>query len=183
MGSSETIKWAAAPERKYTFLVTFAARDLVSRYLNLYREEARRYGYEAAPSQVGWASPVYVADTDARARAEAKAPIETLFNDFLAVPFQMLLPPGYTSLPSLKNTMRLRKALGARQKHTAEELIANGTVVAGSPQTVRDELSKLRDATRANKLAVMLQFGVMSDELTKRNMEMFASEVMPHLRD
>jgi hypothetical protein len=29
----------------------------------------------------------------------------------------------------------------------------------------------------------MLQFGVLSDELAKRSMEMFASEVMPHLRD
>jgi hypothetical protein len=29
----------------------------------------------------------------------------------------------------------------------------------------------------------MLQFGVLPDELTRRNMEMFASEVMPHLRD
>jgi hypothetical protein len=28
----------------------------------------------------------------------------------------------------------------------------------------------------------MLQFGVLSDELAKRSMEMFASEVMPHLR-
>ena len=71
MGSSETIKWAAAPERKYPFLVTFSGRELVARYLNLYREQAEQYGYEASPSQLGWASPVYVADTDERARKEA----------------------------------------------------------------------------------------------------------------
>ena len=35
--------------------------------------------------------------TSARAK-EAKAGVETLFNDFLAMPFQMLLPPGYMSL-------------------------------------------------------------------------------------
>jgi hypothetical protein len=29
----------------------------------------------------------------------------------------------------------------------------------------------------------MLQFGTLSDELTRRNMEMFASEVMPHLKN
>jgi alkanesulfonate monooxygenase SsuD/methylene tetrahydromethanopterin reductase-like flavin-dependent oxidoreductase (luciferase family) len=28
----------------------------------------------------------------------------------------------------------------------------------------------------------MLQFSVLPDELTRRNMEMFAAEVMPHLR-
>jgi hypothetical protein len=28
----------------------------------------------------------------------------------------------------------------------------------------------------------MLQFGVMPDDLVKRNMEMFAAEVIPHFR-
>jgi alkanesulfonate monooxygenase SsuD/methylene tetrahydromethanopterin reductase-like flavin-dependent oxidoreductase (luciferase family) len=95
----------------------------------------------------------------------------------------MLLPPGYMSLPSMKNTMRLRKALGAQKRLTADELIESGTVVVGSPRTVRDELARLRDATGAGKLITMLQFGVLSDEMTRRNMEMFAAEVMPHLRN
>jgi alkanesulfonate monooxygenase SsuD/methylene tetrahydromethanopterin reductase-like flavin-dependent oxidoreductase (luciferase family) len=183
MGSSETIKWAAAPERKYPFLVTFSGRDLVARYLNLYRDQAREYGYEAKPDQVGFASPVYVADTDERARAEAKAGVESLFNDFLSAPFQMLLPPGYMSLPSMKNTMRMRKALGAQKRLTIDELMESGTVVVGSPRTVRDHLARLRDATNAGKLVTMLQFGNLSDELTRRNMEMFTAEVMPHLRN
>src|SRR5882757_690730 len=182
MGSSETIKWAAAPERKYPFLVTFSGRDLVARYLNMYREQARQFGYEASGDQLGWASPVYVADTDERARDEARAGIETLFNDFLAVPWEMLLPPGYMSLPSMKNTIKMRKALGSRARHSMEQLIESGTVVVGSPRTVRDQLSRLRDATGADNLVTMLQFGVLPDDLTKRNMEMFASEVMPHLR-
>ena len=155
----------------------------MARYLNLYREQARQFGYEAAPSQLGWASPVYVADTDERAKEEARAGMETLFNDFLAVPFQMLLPPGYTSLSSMKNTMRMRKQLGAQKRHSLEELMDSGTVVVGSPKTVRDELSRLRDATRAANLVTMLQFGVLPDELTRRNMELFASEVIPHLKN
>jgi hypothetical protein len=28
----------------------------------------------------------------------------------------------------------------------------------------------------------LLQFGVLSNELTRRNMDLFATEVMPHLR-
>jgi alkanesulfonate monooxygenase SsuD/methylene tetrahydromethanopterin reductase-like flavin-dependent oxidoreductase (luciferase family) len=183
MGSSETVKWAAAPERKYPFLVTFSSRELVARYLNIYRDQATQYGYEASPDQLGWASPVYVADTDERARAEAKAGIETLFNDFLAVPWEMLLPPGYMSLSSMKNTIKMRKALGSRARHSMEELIESGTVVVGSARTVRDQLARQRDATGANNLVTMLQFGVLPDDLTKRNMEMFASEVMPHLRN
>jgi alkanesulfonate monooxygenase SsuD/methylene tetrahydromethanopterin reductase-like flavin-dependent oxidoreductase (luciferase family) len=184
MGSSETIRWAAAPERKYPFLVTFSARDLVARYLNMYRDQARQYGYEVSGDQLGWACPIYVADTDERAKAEARAGIETLFNDFLAVPWEMLLPPGYTSLSSMKNTMRMRKALGSRtQRQTLEELMESGTVVAGSPRTVREQIERLRDLTGLNNVVTMLQFGVLPDDLARRNMEMFAFEVMPHLRD
>ena len=182
MGSSETIKWAAASERKYPFLVTFSGRDLVARYLNLYREQARQYGYEASPDQLGWASPIYVADTDERARMEAKAGIESLFNDFLVVPWEMLLPPGYMSLPSMKNTIKMRKSLGSKTRHTLEELMEIGTVFVGSPRTVREQIERQREKTGASNLVAMLQFGVLSDELTRRNMEMFAAEVIPHLR-
>jgi alkanesulfonate monooxygenase SsuD/methylene tetrahydromethanopterin reductase-like flavin-dependent oxidoreductase (luciferase family) len=86
------------------------------------------------------------------------------------------------SLPSMKNTMKMRKALGARARHTMEELVENGTAVVGSPKTVREQLERQRDATGANNLVTMLQFGTLSDELTRRNMEMFAAEVMPRLR-
>ena len=94
----------------------------------------------------------------------------------------MLLPPGYTSLSSMKNTIKIRKSLGSNARHSLESLMEAGTVVVGSPRTVREQLGKLRDATSANNLVVMLQFGVLNDELTRLNMDMFASEVMPHLR-
>ena len=41
----------------------------------------------------------------------------------------------------------------------------------------------MREKTGFGILVALLQFGILSDELTRRNMEMFAAEVMPHLRD
>ena len=64
-----------------------------SGYLGRAREGT---GYEPAPDQLGWACPIYVAETDARAREEAGRAVETLFNDFLRQSFEMLMPPGYT---------------------------------------------------------------------------------------
>ena len=183
-GSAETIDWAADPSRKYPFLVTFSAHDLVARYLNAYRDRAREFGYEPRGEQLGWAVPIYVAETDERAREEAKAPIESLFNEFLNNPWEMLLPPGYTSLGSTKRMMKARAALGTRPKHqTVDALIESGTALIGSPQTVREKIEKMRELTGFKNLVTMLQFGVMTDELAKRNMEMFAGEVMPRLRD
>jgi alkanesulfonate monooxygenase SsuD/methylene tetrahydromethanopterin reductase-like flavin-dependent oxidoreductase (luciferase family) len=183
MGSRETIEWASAPERKYPFLVTFSSEAAVVRYLNMYRDAAQAHGYTASGSQLGWAVPLYVAETDARAREEAKAGIETLFNNFLPIPWEMLLPPGYTSISSLKATMKIRTSLGSRARtQTVDELMENGTAVIGSPKTVLEKIERIRDQTGLENLITMLQFGVMPDELAVRNMELFASEVMPKLR-
>src|SRR5438874_608637 len=181
-GSSETIRWASHPDRKYPFLVTFSSADLVARYHNTYRERAREYGYEVASEQLGWACPIYVAETDERARAEAGHAVETLFNDFLRQTFEMLMPPGYTSMRSMKNFVQMRRGLGGG-KATAEGLIESGTALIGSPKTVLAGIERMREKTGFGILVALLQFGVLDDELTRRNLDMFASEVMPHLRD
>ncbi|MDF2116214.1 LLM class flavin-dependent oxidoreductase [Roseiarcaceae bacterium H3SJ34-1] len=182
-GSSETVRWAAAPERKYPFLVTFSAFDLVKRYLTTYADQARQYGYEPSGGQLGWAVPIYVADTDEQAKKEAGSAIESLFNNFLPNPWEMLLPPGYMSLSSMKATMKARRSLGSRPRtQTADDLISSGTALIGSPKTVVEKIKRMQDETGFDNLVSMLQFGTLSDELTNRNMQMFASEVMPHLR-
>ena len=181
-GSSETVTWASHPDRKYPFLVTFSAAELVIRYLNAYRDAAHKYGYEPDEGQFGWACPLYVAETDERARQEAGRAIETLFNDFLRMPLEMLVPPGYTSQASMKNFFKMRKAVGGRRDLSADYLIESGTALIGSPKTVRAKIEEMRDKTGIGIFLPMCQFGILSDELAKRSIEMFASEVMPHLK-
>ena len=181
-GSSETVAWASHPDRRYPFLVTFSPADLVARYHTNYRERAQEQGYDAAASQLGWACPIYVADTDERARAEAGRAVETLFNDFLRQTFEMLMPPGYTSIGSMKSFINSRRGLGGGRM-TAEGLIESGTALIGSPKTVLSNIERMRERTGFGILVALLQFGIMSDELTRRNMDLFAREVMPHLRD
>ena len=95
----------------------------------------------------------------------------------------MLLPPGYMSLPSMLRTMEMRKSIGTRTSRlTVDELVAAAPVI-GSPRTVREQIERVREATGVARLVTMLQFGVLPDDLTRRNMEMFASEVMPRLRN
>jgi hypothetical protein len=43
-------------------------------------------------------------------------------------------------------------------------------------------IERMRERTGFGILVALLQFGILGDELTRRNMEMFAAEVMPHLR-
>ncbi|MEX0730758.1 MAG: LLM class flavin-dependent oxidoreductase [Aquisalimonadaceae bacterium] len=180
-GSAETIEWAAAPERKYPFLITFSPQQSVIRNLNLYREQARQYGYEAAAGQMGWAAPVYVAETEEKARNEARAGIESLFNNYLTLPMEMLLPPGYTSKASMKKIMGARSGIGM-EFQPLEKIMELGTALIGTPQQVLGQIERIREETDLGIFVPMLQFGTLPDDLAKRNMEMFAAEVMPHLR-
>jgi alkanesulfonate monooxygenase SsuD/methylene tetrahydromethanopterin reductase-like flavin-dependent oxidoreductase (luciferase family) len=181
-GSTETVLWAAEPSRKYPFLVTFSPVDLVVRYLNTYRDAARKYGYEPDDGQFGWACPVYVAATDEQARQEAGGAIETLFNNYLRMTIEMLVPPGYTSQTSMKNFFKMRTAVPGRGAMTADYLIDSGTAVIGSPKTVRAKIEEVRDKTGLGIFLPMFQFGILTDDLARRSIEMFAAEVMPHLR-
>ena len=92
-GSTETIEWAAHPDRKYLYMQNFNPASTVVKYLNQYRTVAeRKYGYAASSGQLGWAAPVYVAETDQKAIDEAREPIEFLFNKILKMPAGHVLP-------------------------------------------------------------------------------------------
>ena len=176
-GSRETIEWAAQAEHRYTYLQTFSPLKVVQRYLQSYRDTAQGYGYEASDDQLGWAVPVYVADTDEQAVREAKVPFELFRNRLLKMPFEMLLPPGYTSRESLKGMMAAKAAI--TQDLTIEFAMENGMIICGSPDTVREQITSYWNTMRFGNLLTMMHFGTLSQELTRRSMELFAAKVLP----
>ena len=179
-GSKETIDWAAHPDRRYTYLQTFSPARVVQRYLDMYRATSKAYGYEAADGQLGWSVPVYVAESDAAARREAQPHFEALRNVFLKMPIEMLLPPGYTSRESLKNILKAKAEIFADL--TIEKGIELGMFVCGSPETVRQAFEAHWKAMRFGNLLVLCQFATLPADLTRRNMELFAREVMPAIK-
>jgi alkanesulfonate monooxygenase SsuD/methylene tetrahydromethanopterin reductase-like flavin-dependent oxidoreductase (luciferase family) len=179
-GSKETIDWAARPDRRYTYLQTFSPAKVVQRYLKLYRDTCKGFGYDAEDRQLGWAVPVYVARTDEAARREAKPHFEAFRNVFVKMPIEMLLPPGYTSRESLKNVMKAKAEMFG--DITIEKAIDLGLFVCGSPATVRSAFENYWKDMRFGNLLVLCQFGTLPADLTRTNMELFAREVMPAVK-
>ncbi|WP_210251706.1 LLM class flavin-dependent oxidoreductase [Neorhizobium galegae] len=180
-GSSETIEWAAHPDRKYTYLQTFASVSTVARYMKMYKDVAAGYGYEATEDQLGWSLPLYVAETDEIARREAKEHIEAFLQKFLRMPMEMLLPPGYTSVKSMVGAMSAKA--GHAMKQTIDSVIEEGKFICGSPATVREKLEEYQAQIGFGHLLTLLQFGTLPAELTRKNMEIYSKEVMPYLRN
>ncbi len=181
-GSVETLEWAAHPDRRYVYAQAYSPFAAVARYLNLYREIARdKYGYEAASDRLAWNLPVYVADNDEKALAEAKPHLEAMFNVFLSMPTEYLFPPGYTSRESLKRMMQTKGAVFG--KSTGEGLVQKGIAIVGSPKTVIERFRECHREAGFQNLVALLQFGTLPRALTERNIRLFAAEVMPALRE
>jgi alkanesulfonate monooxygenase SsuD/methylene tetrahydromethanopterin reductase-like flavin-dependent oxidoreductase (luciferase family) len=179
-GSRETIDWASHPDRRYTYLQTFSPSKVVARYLKMYRDTCRGYGYEAKDSQLGWAVPVYVSDTDESARNEAKHHFEAFRNVFVRMPLEMLLPPGYTSRESYKNVMKAKAQMFG--DIDIDQAIELGLFVCGSAASVRGAFERYWKDMRFGNLLVLCQFATLPADLTRSNMERFARDVMPALK-
>ena len=180
-GSSETIEWCAAKERKYTYLQTFSPLHLAQKNFDAYRTIAHREGYEAQPDQLGWAVPTYVAETDEIARAELKPHIEAFFNRFLRFPLEMRMPPGYSSIASAKYLIETKFALRSTDQ-TIDKLIDMGMVICGSASTVRDAFLHHQKNMGFGNLIAMMQVATQPAWQTEKSLRLFASDVAPHLR-
>jgi alkanesulfonate monooxygenase SsuD/methylene tetrahydromethanopterin reductase-like flavin-dependent oxidoreductase (luciferase family) len=181
-GSSETIQWAAHPDRKYTYLQTYSAFQSVLRYLDSYREVAQNlYGYEASSEQIAWCTPAYVAETDAQAMDEARDHIEVMFNKFLPkISQSMFVPPGYMSPSSMKQIFAHKATLRGGQ--TIEDMVERGVIAVGSPDTVRKILTDRHHQAGFDHLLLMPQFGTLPADLTEKNIRLLATEVIPALK-
>ncbi|MBP1933276.1 LLM class flavin-dependent oxidoreductase [Ammoniphilus resinae] len=179
-GSLETIDWVA--KKKYTYLQTYSSISNVRRVFTMFKEATLKYGYEASPFQMGWALPIYVAETDEQAKQEARRHIEYLFNDVFKMPQRMFFPDGYLTLKSTQKVLESKKGIGTSYL-SFDELYEKEYVIVGSAKTVREKIKKYQEEFGFGNLLGMMHFGTLPHHLTIKNMDLFASEVMPFLRN
>ena len=175
-GSAETIAWAA--RHRYTYCQTLGAIKTVAGFFDKYREEADKAGYAATWDQCAWSTTIYVAETDEQALREAGPHAEAIQNEFLRMPFEMLLPPGYTSLESFRHIQP--DMIGKPQ--TVRSLNDAGVIIIGSPSTVRERLAAYQELAGFDTVLVKTQFGTLPADMTRQNMDAIAREVLPYFQ-
>ncbi len=116
----------------------------------------------------------------AAAIREARPHLEALVNRFLKMPIEMLLPPGYSNIESMK---RVRAAKVTGKTSSIEDLVKTGVVIVGSPNTVREKLAEYQDLAGFNTSLTKTQFGTLPDDMARANMTAIAQEILPHFRD
>jgi alkanesulfonate monooxygenase SsuD/methylene tetrahydromethanopterin reductase-like flavin-dependent oxidoreductase (luciferase family) len=177
-GSLETMEYVA--KRRWAYMgIPYFHKRVFKRNFDFFREACEKEGYTASPDQMGWLVPVYVAETDAQARREYEPHLWHFAKKLL--PGINISPPGYTSARSAL------KVMGAFNDFmlnvtTWEQILDGDYAVVGSPATVREKMAELIRWLGVGNVLVLPQLATLPADLTRRNQELFAGEVMPFLR-
>jgi len=178
-GSLETMEFVA--EHHYAYMgIPYFHFDVFKKTFGMFRDACEREGYTADPKQAGWLTPIYVADTDEQARAEFEEHWWYFVKRLL--PGITISPPGYTSLRSMENAAKNATSFAERLE-SWEDTVAGRYAIVGSPETVTELLTDSLGQLGTGNLLGLFQLGTLGAEATRRNLDLFAAEVMPTLRE
>ena len=179
-GSRETLERCA--RSRYTYQAVLTPREVLKKNCKFFREACQKEGYEADPKQIVSVFLVHVAETDAQARREAEPHILWLFQNLFRSTFQDAFAPGHVSETSLRGMM----SGGYRSRDISamswEELVEAGWLIAGSPDTVAEQLEERTDELRSGRVLMWVDHGSAPTWMIHKNLTLFAEEVMPRFR-
>lgn len=185
-GSIETWDYCAENDFVYGAL-TYYGHKAVQHTTNGFWDRVEAHGKDHNPFRLAINQFIGVADTDEEAYRIYREPAEYFFNRSFFVHPGFTDPPGYVTIPSVraKYASQVRAAMKmkiARGELTWDEMVENDYVMVGSVDTVREKLEHAAKTLNCGNIAALMQFGNMSDEVTRMNTHLFGTKVAPSLR-
>ena len=184
-GSVETWDFCAEHDYNYSYL-SFSGYKRGKKLLDGYWDRIAHLGRDDSPYRAAFAQIIAVADTDAEAEQLYAEHILYFFNRCLHVYPGFSDPPGYRTVKTLQSGA-LDQLRARQQRRFAEltwgQLIDEGYVIAGSPDTVAEQMEEMIKGLRVGHLFCLIHNGNQPDWKTRYSSELFATKVMPRLRD
>ncbi|GBD13259.1 2,5-diketocamphane 1,2-monooxygenase [bacterium HR24] len=186
-GSGSITTWDFAADHDYCYcFLSYFGWQMAQGVVDGYWARVQEKGKDMNPYRLGFLQLVVVSETDARAEEEYAEHVEYFYHKCLHIAPEFAFPPGHHDWESLVHMVR-RGGFGGLSMNLREmgyrDFVNQGCVIAGSPETVRDQLREMAKRLRVGNLMVLLHIGSMPHELTLKNIDLFAREVLPHIRD
>ena len=186
IGNPRTMEFCLQRGFGFNYFGWFGAKVTGRRIFDRFWDAASRLGKDDNPYQMGFMQTICVADTDAKAEKLFARHAEYFFQKGIgSIPLERLALPGGIDIKGLEFIFRDPGDFGiyAKMRQASfAELVEAGSVICGSPATVRDRITEFAREFRIGNLHAMLQFGSMPHELAKDNISLFAEQVLPHLQ-
>ncbi len=184
-GSIETWDFCVKNDYNYSFL-SFGGYLAGKALLDGFWERVAASGKDESPYRAGFAQIICVADSDQEAEELYAEHILYFYNRCLHVFPGFADPPGYRTIKTIKAgklSQLSAAAQGRFQSLTWKDLVDNGMVIAGSPDTVREGMEHMIKSLRLGSVFGLFHMGNMPDWKTRKSTKLFAEKVMPQLRD
>lgn len=187
IGNPKTMAFTLERGFGFNYFGWFGARVTGRRIFDRFWETADKLGVDDNPYRLGFMQTICVADTDVEAERVYAEHAEYFFQKGIgSIPLERLVLPGGIDIRGVEAIMRDPGDFGIfTRMRTASfaDLVAAGAVICGSPATVLEQITRFVRDYRIGTLHAMLQFGSMPTELARTNIDLFAAEVLPHLKD
>jgi alkanesulfonate monooxygenase SsuD/methylene tetrahydromethanopterin reductase-like flavin-dependent oxidoreductase (luciferase family) len=148
-----------------------------------YREEAHKNGWEPAPDDIVYRVGIHVAPTDEQAVADLTPPpnaprgiAQTGLSTSNRAVDEAVASLGYYG----RDAEHQRDRVGAARGAPLADRIANGQIIAGSPESCVKQIQRIHDEVGAGVLDLVFSGG--GDEV-RRSVELFGSKVLPKIRE
>lgn len=173
-GSSNTVGATWAGERGMHFTAN-GPTEFAKTNISAFKEAlARRGGPEvhkpefSGGAAIGALRQIVVAETDEKARA-------------IAAPASLKHHEEINWLRNKHGVNELTARLNVPRAHSFEGMIAEGTVIAGSPDTVLSQIKRQTEILGTNYVLGYMMFGDMALEDALNSIALFHHEVMPEI--
>src|SRR6266568_443823 len=185
-GSVETYDFCIDNTYSYSYL-SFSgyirAKALMDGY---WKRVAERNAPDTSPYRAGFAQTICVADTDAEAQRLYEKHVLYFYNRCLHVYPGFADAPGYRTIKTIQSGALSQYAPGSGRDYpsmTWKDLTEGRYIVAGSPETVRQQMEELIKTLRVGNVFCLLHLGNMPNDKVRHSTRLFAEKVMPHLRN
>lgn len=184
-GSLETYDFCLENDYVYCYL-SFTGYLRAKQLMDGYWERVAEYGKDDSPYRAGFAQTIVVAETDEEAERDYREHIDYFYNRCLHVYPGFADAPGYRTIKTLKanvTSQMTAQGSGNIASMSWQQLIDDGYIIAGSPDTVANQMKELVTSLRVGNIFCLIHVGNMPQDKCMRSTKLFAEEVIPQLRD
>jgi alkanesulfonate monooxygenase SsuD/methylene tetrahydromethanopterin reductase-like flavin-dependent oxidoreductase (luciferase family) len=184
LGSIETWDFCAEHDYNYSCL-SFSGYKKGEALLRGYWDRRAALGADDNPHSAAFFQQVCISETDAQCEKEWWPHVDYFFNKCLH------LYPGTSEAPGYRTAASLRAGVVAQVGNTSanhgknkswKELVDGGYIIAGSPDTVRQQIEELIKKLRVGHVLLGCQIGSAPSDLVNRATKLAGDQILPKLR-
>jgi len=185
--SAESIEWCV--ERRLPCAQVYQTTGQIEDTFGYYRSKAKEAGWEATPDKFILCRHTYIDETDQKARAHVEAAMAYFFTVFNrgfneAVNKDAVSKELQAAMLSDRSFSYFREGNRERfdfSKMDYDGLLKSGYLIAGSPDTVAQQIQSQMQQVGADHFMGMFHIGNLSHDKVVRSLDLFAKEIMPRL--